>query len=126
MIRASAPSVGICLAAGCRAPAASAAAPIAACPRELLEDDPKLPLTAERLRDQQPLTIVAIGGAATAGIAAADPRGDGLSAPAAGGAAPPPSRPADHRVNKGVARQTTAGHGRSLRAGRRSALRRRS
>lgn len=46
--------------------------PAADCPlpHELVEDDPVLPTLARRLHQHQPLTIVAIGGASTAGIAA--------------------------------------------------------
>ncbi len=43
-----------------------------AVPREILADDPKLKLTGERFRARQPVTIVAIGGASTAGTAAGD------------------------------------------------------
>jgi acyl-CoA thioesterase-1 len=39
-------------------------------PAELVEDEPRLPALAERLRQKHPITIVAIGGAATAGTAA--------------------------------------------------------
>jgi acyl-CoA thioesterase I len=38
-------------------------------PPEVLEDDPRLPGLAEQLRQKHPITIVAIGGASTAGIA---------------------------------------------------------
>jgi lysophospholipase L1-like esterase len=41
-------------------------------PRDIIEDDPRLAATAERLRAKEPLTIVAIGGASTAGIAAGE------------------------------------------------------
>jgi hypothetical protein len=41
-------------------------------PREILDDDPKLKLTGEKLRARQPVTILAIGGASTAGTAAGD------------------------------------------------------
>jgi lysophospholipase L1-like esterase len=39
-------------------------------PQELLEDDPRMTGLAERLRAKKPITIVAIGGASTAGTAA--------------------------------------------------------
>jgi lysophospholipase L1-like esterase len=39
-----------------------------AAPTELLRDDPQLPRVAEQLRKQQPLVIVVIGGASTAGM----------------------------------------------------------
>jgi lysophospholipase L1-like esterase len=45
-------------------------------PAELVQDDPPLPLVAQRLHDKQPITIVVIGGASTAGTAAADPRNE--------------------------------------------------
>ncbi len=41
-----------------------------AAPAELLRDDPQLPKVAEQLRKQQPLVIVVIGGASTAGTSA--------------------------------------------------------
>src|SRR5882724_7991759 len=44
-----------------------------AVPEELVESDAKLPLLAERLIRHQPVTIVAIGGSSTAGVAAASP-----------------------------------------------------
>lgn len=55
----------------------AAARPDCAVPPELLQDDPRLPLVAEHLRDKRPLTIVAIGGASTAGTAAGNPEKDG-------------------------------------------------
>ena len=58
--------------AGAARLAAAAEAPACAVPRELLLDDPKLKLTAEKFRTKEPLTIVAIGGASTAGTAAGD------------------------------------------------------
>lgn len=50
------------------------AAPAVDCrvPPELIEDDPKLPVVAEHFAAKQPITIVAIGGASTAGTAAGD------------------------------------------------------
>ncbi|HUB97632.1 MAG TPA: GDSL-type esterase/lipase family protein [Stellaceae bacterium] len=59
-----------CLAAGTGH--AMAAEPGADCrvPAELVTDDAKLKATALRLHDQKPVTIVAIGGASTAGTAA--------------------------------------------------------
>jgi len=39
-------------------------------PEELIQDDPRLPLTAARLKSDQPLTIVVIGGSSTVGEAA--------------------------------------------------------
>jgi acyl-CoA thioesterase-1 len=39
-------------------------------PAELIEDEPRLPTLAEQLRQKHPITIVAIGGATTAGTAA--------------------------------------------------------
>ena len=76
-------------------------------PPELIEsEDLHLPLTTERVRAKQPVTIVAIGGASTAGTAAANPDQEAY-----------PRRLEEnlrHRhpdvpitvVNKGVARQT--------------------
>lgn len=58
------------------APAPARAAPDCSVPSELLEDDPTLPLVAERLKHKQPITIVAVGGAATVGAAAANPAQD--------------------------------------------------
>lgn len=43
-----------------------------AVPRELVLDEPRLPLLAKRFQDHQPVTIVVIGGASTAGSAASD------------------------------------------------------
>jgi acyl-CoA thioesterase I len=39
-------------------------------PEDLIAEEPRLPVLAERLRLKQPITIVAIGGASTAGTAA--------------------------------------------------------
>jgi lysophospholipase L1-like esterase len=55
---------------------ALAAAPDCSVPEEILLDDPALPLVAQALHDKRPITIVAIGGAATAGTAAANPAQD--------------------------------------------------
>jgi lysophospholipase L1-like esterase len=77
-------------------------------PPELIEsEDLQLPLTAERVREKQPMTIIAIGGASTAGTAAANPEQEAY-----------PRRLEENLrrrhpdvpitvVNKGVARQTT-------------------
>jgi acyl-CoA thioesterase-1 len=78
-----------------------------AAPEDLVDDAPRLPQLAEHFRDLRPVTIVAIGGASTAGNAAGNPDEDAYP----------------HRletvlrqrypgvpitvVNKGVARQTT-------------------
>ncbi len=76
MMRATPRLCGLVLAASCAAglarPAAAAGERDCAVPREILLDDPKLKLTGEKLRAKQPLTIVAIGGASTAGTAAGD------------------------------------------------------
>jgi hypothetical protein len=99
------------LALGLLAAAASAAPePSINCrvPSDIVDDDPTLPLTAAKLKAKQPLRIVAIGGASTAGTAAGD-----------GGANGYPRRLEEALrlrhpgmditvVNKGVARQTTA------------------
>jgi acyl-CoA thioesterase-1 len=88
------------------APAAPRA-PDCSIPDEILEDDPRLPELAEQLRQKHPVTIVAIGGAATAGIASGN---------AAEYAYPQRLQAALHRLypdvpitvlNKGVSRQTT-------------------
>ena len=59
-------------AAGLARPAAAAGERDCAVPQEILFDDPKLKLTGEKLRAKEPVTIVAIGGASTAGTAAGD------------------------------------------------------
>ena len=88
-------------------PLPAAAGPDCAVPGEILFDDPALPIVAARLKAKQPITIVAIGGASTAGIAAADPARD---------AYPQRLQEVLRRrhpdvaitvLNKGVARQTT-------------------
>ena len=77
-------------------------------PGEILEDDPPLPLTAAKLKAKQPLRIVAIGGASTAGTAAGD--GSAYGYPHRLEEALRARHPGmDVTVlNKGVARQTTA------------------
>jgi acyl-CoA thioesterase I len=86
---------------------ARAEAPDCGVPAELIEDEPRLTGLAERLRQKNPVTIVAIGGAATAGIAAGN---------AADNAYPHRLEAALRHlhpdvsitvVNKGVSRQTT-------------------
>ena len=62
--------IGILLAA---LPPALAAPPDCSVPEELLVDEPKLALVAAALHDKRPVTIVAIGGAATAGVATGNP-----------------------------------------------------
>jgi lysophospholipase L1-like esterase len=100
-----------CLAIGLLAAMAAAAeAPPINCrvPNEIVDDDPILPLTARRFEAKQPLRIVAIGGASTAGTAAGD-----------NGTNSYPHRLEEALrqrhpgvdvtvINKGVARQTTA------------------
>lgn len=44
-------------------------APDCSIPAEIIEDDARLPELAEQLRQKHPITIVAIGGASTAGVA---------------------------------------------------------
>jgi lysophospholipase L1-like esterase len=61
---------------GVLAAGAAAASPDCRVPEELVADDPRLPLLAEHFQQKQPITIVVIGGAATAGIAAAEPAED--------------------------------------------------
>ena len=91
-------------------PAAGALAGTRECrgPSELTEDAPELPVLAERFRTKQPVTIVAIGGASTAGNATENAARDAY-----------PKRLQDSLerrhpevpitvLNKGVARQTTA------------------
>jgi hypothetical protein len=76
-------------------------------PPELVEDDPRLPSLAEHFRNRHPITIIAIGGASTAGRAAANPEEEAY-----------PRRLEDALrrrhpevpitvLNKGIARQTT-------------------
>jgi lysophospholipase L1-like esterase len=52
---------------------AAPAAPDCTVPAELMEDDPRLPALAEHLRQKHAITIVAIGGASTAGLASGNP-----------------------------------------------------
>lgn len=87
--------------------AAEAGRPDCSAPAELVEDDPLLPLVARQIRDKLPLTIVAIGGAATAGIASGNPERDAY--PRRLEAALRQRHPglAITVLNKGVARQTT-------------------
>lgn len=54
------------------APADDQSAAKCAAPAELIEDEPQLPLLAQKLRQHQPIVIVAIGGASTAGAAPDD------------------------------------------------------
>jgi len=90
-------------------PAAAAAphAPDCSIPSEIIEDDPRLPEFAEQLRQKHPITIVAIGGSSTAGMASGN---------AAEHAYPQRLQAALKRLypdvpitvlNKGVSRQTT-------------------
>jgi len=76
MMRAMPVLYGLVLAASCAAglarPAVAAGERDCAVPQEILYDDPKLKLTGEKLRAKEPVTIVAIGGASTAGTAAGD------------------------------------------------------
>jgi lysophospholipase L1-like esterase len=87
--------------------AARAETPDCGVPADLVEDEPRLPELAERLRQKHPVTIVVIGGATTAGAAAGN---------AAETAYPHRLQDALRRrhpevpitvVNKGVSRQTT-------------------
>ncbi len=77
-------------------------------PQELIDDDPKLAATAERLKAKKPLRIVAIGGASTAGTAAGN--GEENSYPHRLQEALQRRHPevAITVINKGVPRQTTA------------------
>lgn len=83
------------------------APPDCSVPEELVVDDPQLAVVAEHLQQKHPITIVAIGGAGTAGIAAAKPDQESY---------PRRLEEALRRrhpdvpitvVNRGVARQTT-------------------
>ena len=56
-----------------RLAAAQEAAKDCGAPAELVQDDPKLPLLAARIRQHKPVKIVAIGGSSTAGAAAQSP-----------------------------------------------------
>ena len=53
-------------------PAIAETAPHCDAPRELIEDEPRLPVLAERFKEHQPVTIIVIGGASTAGPAPDD------------------------------------------------------
>jgi lysophospholipase L1-like esterase len=87
-------------------PAEAASRDCSVPPELIASEDLLLPLTAERVRAKQPVTIVAIGGASTAGTAAAKPEQEAY----------PRRLEEDLRrrhpdvpitvVNKGVARQT--------------------
>jgi lysophospholipase L1-like esterase len=57
-------------------PLPALAQPACSVPSEIIDDDPLLPLLAQHLRDKRPITIVAIGGASTAGAAAGNPERD--------------------------------------------------
>ena len=98
--------LGTVLLAALPSPAAPRA-PDCSIPAEIIEDDPRLSALAEQLRQKQPITIVAIGGASTAGIASGN---------AAEYAYPQRLQAVLHRLypevpitvlNKGVSRQTT-------------------
>jgi acyl-CoA thioesterase-1 len=58
------------------APPALAAPPDCRVPEELIAEDAALPALAAALKAKRPVTIIAIGGAGTAGTAAADPAHD--------------------------------------------------
>jgi lysophospholipase L1-like esterase len=101
----------LALACGVAAGMARGADPSAsncALPPEIIEDQPKLALTGQRLRAKEPLTIVAIGGASTAGTAAGD--GSEYGYPRELEQALRRRHPgvAITVINKGVPRQTTA------------------
>jgi lysophospholipase L1-like esterase len=68
--------IGLVLTAPPQALAVLPAPPDCSVPDELIADDPTLPGVAAALRGKQPITIVAIGGAGTAGTATADPGRD--------------------------------------------------
>ena len=78
-----------------------------AVPREILADDPKLKLTGERLRARLPVTIVAIGGASTAGTAAGDGAQFGYPHRLEEALRRRHAGTAITVINKGVPRQTT-------------------
>src|SRR5271156_6120232 len=84
------------------------AAPDCQAPRELIEDDPKLPVTAARLHAKEPLTIVVIGGASTAGKAAGNGEASGYPHQLEVALAERHKESRITVINKGVARQTTA------------------
>jgi acyl-CoA thioesterase I len=99
--------LGSMLLAAFPAAAATPHAPDCSVPSEIIEDDPRLPELAERLRQKHPITIVVIGGASTAGMASGN---------AAEYAYPQRLQAALKRLhpdvpitvlNKGVSRQTT-------------------
>ena len=89
------------------APAESPAPPDCSAPEELVDDDPQLTIVAEHLRQKHPITLVVIGGASTAGTAAAKP--DLESYPRRLEAALRRRHPdvPITVINRGVARQTT-------------------
>jgi acyl-CoA thioesterase I len=100
--------LGAALAMSALRGAAAAEAPNCRVPPEILQDDPKLVHTQKALRAKAPLTIVAIGGASTAGGAAGD--GEAFGYPHRLEEALRRRHPglAITVLNKGVARQTTA------------------
>ena len=83
------------------------AKPDCSAPAELIADDSKLPLVAQQLHDKQPVTIIAIGGASTAGNASGNP--EQASYPHRLQEALQRRHPGVEVtvINKGVARQTT-------------------
>jgi lysophospholipase L1-like esterase len=79
-----------------------------AVPQELLLDDPKLKFTGQKLRAKAPLTIVAIGGASTAGTAAGDGAKFGYPHQLEEALRKRHAGVQITVINKGVPRQTTA------------------
>ena len=76
-------------------------------PPDLVEDSTKLALVGARLRAREPLTIVAIGGASTAGVAAGDGSQWGYPRQLQDALRRRHPNVAISVINKGVARQTT-------------------
>jgi hypothetical protein len=112
MMRAAPFLYGLVLAASCAAglarPAAAAGERDCAVPQEILFDDPKLKMTGEKLRAKEPVTIVAVGGASTAGTAAGDGAQFGYPHRLEEALRRRHEGVAITVVNRGVPRQTTA------------------
>ncbi len=81
--------------------------PRCAVPQTLLDDEIRLPELAQHFRDKHPITIVVIGGASTAGTAAADPEHDAYPRKLENLLRQHHPGMEITVVNRGVARQTT-------------------
>jgi acyl-CoA thioesterase-1 len=76
-------------------------------PQELIEDDELLPQLSQDLRERRPVTIVAIGGATTAGIASGNPERDSYPRRLEEALRRRHPGAAITVLNKGVSRETT-------------------